>query len=256
MPCPPPGTTPLSFLRSHLLLRGPASPTWCRASSRTTTRWRTASPPILASLFEFIGSAGVSAGICAAGSLREHMRLGARGAAPVIGDLIACTGPDHEPLVKGGYYHAGQVSSHRRILRAPASGAFVERFAARVRTLRCRLSSSCLIPSRPLINPREQSCRGPGSTRRLCWSARDWRAAGPILTLIPPSCSTAAAMQRYPNSTCFGRRDVPCTDSRIRQGDRTRQCPSFRFSGHGVFPPTSVRHGAAHRLMHDRPDQR
>ena len=62
-----------------------------------------------------------------------------------------------EPMVKGGYYHAGQVcvSTQRIYVHSTLMAEFVERFVARVRALRV---GDPLLPETevgPLITPRE-----------------------------------------------------------------------------------------------------
>jgi acyl-CoA reductase-like NAD-dependent aldehyde dehydrogenase len=62
-----------------------------------------------------------------------------------------------EPLVKGGYYHAGQVcvSTQRIFVHADIQAEFVERFAARVGALRVGDPLSPETEVGPLIHPRE-----------------------------------------------------------------------------------------------------
>ena len=60
------------------------------------------------------------------------------GAAPAIVDRSADLDQLVEPMVKGGYYHAGQVcvSTQRIFVHADIHAEFVERFAARLGALR------------------------------------------------------------------------------------------------------------------------
>ena len=105
----------------------------------------------------FIGSAKVG------WYLRSKLAPGARcalehgGAAPVIIDRSAPLDGIIEPITKGAYYHAGQVcvSVQRIFVHAELADTFVERFAARVATLRV---GDPVLPSTevgPLILPRE-----------------------------------------------------------------------------------------------------
>jgi acyl-CoA reductase-like NAD-dependent aldehyde dehydrogenase len=86
----------------------------------------------------FIGSAKVG------WYLRSKLAPGTRcalehgGAAPVIVDRSAPLDRIIEPIVKGGYYHAGQVcvSTQRIFVHTDIVEDFIERLAARVRSLR------------------------------------------------------------------------------------------------------------------------
>jgi acyl-CoA reductase-like NAD-dependent aldehyde dehydrogenase len=105
----------------------------------------------------FIGSARVG------WHLRSKLAPGTRcalehgGAVPAIVDRSAELDQVIEPMVKGGYYHAGQVcvSSQRIFVHADISAEFVDRFAARVRALRVGDPLSSDTEVGPLIHPRE-----------------------------------------------------------------------------------------------------
>jgi acyl-CoA reductase-like NAD-dependent aldehyde dehydrogenase len=89
------------------------------------------------------------------------------GAAPAIIDRSAGLDRIIEPLVKGGYYHAGQVcvSTQRIYVHADIERAFLDRFAARVEALKI---GDPLLPETevgPLIHPRE-------AHRVAAWIAR------------------------------------------------------------------------------------
>ncbi len=78
------------------------------------------------------------------------------GAAPVIVDRSAHLDRIVEPIVKGGYYHAGQVcvSVQRIFVHADVLEDFVARFAERVAALHV---GDPLLPETevgPLIHPR------------------------------------------------------------------------------------------------------
>jgi acyl-CoA reductase-like NAD-dependent aldehyde dehydrogenase len=79
------------------------------------------------------------------------------GAAPAIIDRSAELDQIIEPLVKGGYYHAGQVcvSTQRIFVHAEILEEFVKRFAARVAALRVGDPLSPETEVGPLILPRE-----------------------------------------------------------------------------------------------------
>lgn len=105
----------------------------------------------------FIGSAKVG------WYLRSKLAPGARcalehgGAAPVIVDRSASLDSIVEPIVKGAYYHAGQVcvSVQRIFVHDALFDGFVERFAARVAKLRVGDPLLTTTEVGPLILPRE-----------------------------------------------------------------------------------------------------
>jgi acyl-CoA reductase-like NAD-dependent aldehyde dehydrogenase len=105
----------------------------------------------------FIGSAKVG------WSLRSKLAPGARcalehgGAAPVIVDRSVQIDSIIEPLVKGGYYHAGQVcvSVQRIFVHADIVPRFVEHLTERVRALRVGDPTLPETEMGPLILPRE-----------------------------------------------------------------------------------------------------
>ncbi|MGO4213630.1 aldehyde dehydrogenase family protein, partial [Terriglobus sp. YAF25] len=105
----------------------------------------------------FVGSAKVG------WSLRSKLPPGTRcalehgGAAPVLVDESACLPDLIEPMVKGGYYHAGQicVSTQRVFVHENLFDDFVTLFSERVQMLR---TGDPLLPDTevgPLILPRE-----------------------------------------------------------------------------------------------------
>ena len=105
----------------------------------------------------FIGSAKVG------WYLRSQLAPGTRcalehgGAAPVIVDKSADLDRVVDPLVKGGYYHAGQVcvSVQRIFVHDNLKEDFIDRFGVRVRVL--KVGDPCSIETEvgPLIAPRE-----------------------------------------------------------------------------------------------------
>ena len=151
--------TPLSCLELIALLREAGlAEAWCQTfvTDDNALAERLATDPRVAFL-SFIGSARVG------WYLRSRLAPGTRcalehgGAAPVIVDRSAKLDRIIEPLVKGGYYHAGQVcvSTQRIFVHTDLLADFVERFAARVESLRV---GDPLLPETevgPLINPRE-----------------------------------------------------------------------------------------------------
>ena len=151
--------TPLSCLRLVELLReaGLDEP-WCQtfitADNALAERLAT---DARVGFLSFIGSARVG------WHLRSKLAPGTRcalehgGAAPVIVDRSADPGTLIEPLVKGGYYHAGQVcvSTQRIFVHRDLAVEVIERLTARVRALRVGDPLLATTEVGPLINPRE-----------------------------------------------------------------------------------------------------
>lgn len=151
--------TPLSCLDFVDLLReaGLDEP-WCQTliTDDNALAERLATDPRVAFL-SFIGSARVG------WYLRSKLAPGTRcalehgGAAPVIVDRSAPLDRIIEPIAKGGYYHAGQVcvSTQRIFVHADVMDDFVERLAARVRSLRVGDPLLQETEVGPLITPHE-----------------------------------------------------------------------------------------------------
>lgn len=155
----PAPVTPLSCLAFVALLREAGlEERWCQTfitednalAEKLVTDARVA-------FLSFIGSAKVG------WYLRSKLAPGARcalehgGAAPVIVDRSADVERIVEPIVKGGYYHAGQVcvSVQRVFVHADRVEAFVARFAERVEALRVGDPTLASTEVGPLILPRE-----------------------------------------------------------------------------------------------------
>lgn len=155
----PAATTPLSCLSLVELYREAGLPeAWCQTlitednalAEKLVTDSRTA-------FLTFIGSAKVG------WFLRSKLAPGTRcalehgGAAPVIVDKSADLDEIVEPIVKGGYYHAGQVcvSVQRIFVHQDVRDAFVERLAKRVEALRVGDAAAKETEVGPLILPRE-----------------------------------------------------------------------------------------------------
>jgi len=155
----PANTTPLCCLRLIDLIREAGLPEpLCEAfvvedlslAERFATDGRIA-------LLSFIGSAKVG------WHLRSRVAAGTRvalehgGAAPVIIDRSADLDAIVAPLVKGGFYHAGQVcvSVQRIYIRDELKEQFAELYADRARSLRVGDPSSAETDVGPLILPRE-----------------------------------------------------------------------------------------------------
>ena len=107
----------------------------------------------------FIGSARVGWHLHSRLAPGTRCALEHGGAAPVIVDRSANLDAVIEPIVKGGYYHAGQVcvSTQRIFVHQDILGEFVERLTARV--ARFRVGDPLMRETEvgPLIDPRETS---------------------------------------------------------------------------------------------------
>jgi acyl-CoA reductase-like NAD-dependent aldehyde dehydrogenase len=154
----PARATPLSCLSFIDILREAGLPeAWARPvliSNDVATKLVT--DPRVA-FFAFIGSAKVG------WWLRSQLAPGTRcalehgGSAPVIVAADADLDDAANRLVKGGYYHAGQVcvSSQRIFVDASVHGAFLEKFTPLVEALKVGDPQLKDTEVGPLINPRE-----------------------------------------------------------------------------------------------------
>ncbi|SEB00034.1 aldehyde dehydrogenase family protein [Rubrimonas cliftonensis] len=155
----PATATPLSCLDFVALVREAGLPEpWCQSfvtadnalAEKLATDGRVA-------FLSFIGSARVG------WSLHAKLAPGARsalehgGAAPAIVDRSADLGKVIEPLVKGGYYHAGQVcvSTQRIFVHDAMAEEFTQKLVARVGDLRTGDPILRDTEVGPLILPRE-----------------------------------------------------------------------------------------------------
>jgi acyl-CoA reductase-like NAD-dependent aldehyde dehydrogenase len=155
----PAGTTPLSCIDFVKLVHEAGLPeAWCQTfvPLETALAEKFATDPRIAFL-SFIGSAKV--GWC----LHSKLAHGARsalehgGVAPAIVDRSADLDAIIEPIVKGGYYHAGQVcvSTQRIYVHDAIINDFTERLVARVKKLRTGDPTLKDTEVGPLIIPKE-----------------------------------------------------------------------------------------------------
>ncbi|WP_353183078.1 aldehyde dehydrogenase family protein [Bosea sp. (in: a-proteobacteria)] len=155
----PAGTTPLCCLDFVRLAHEAGLPeAWCQSfvPAETALAEKLATDPRIAFL-SFIGSAKVG------WYLHSRLAPGARsalehgGVAPAIVDRSAHLEAIIEPIVKGGYYHAGQVcvSTQRIYVHDSIVNDFTERLVARVRKLRTGDPTLKDTEVGPLITPKE-----------------------------------------------------------------------------------------------------
>lgn len=155
----PAGTTPLSCLDFVKLVHEAGLPeAWCQVfvPEETALAEKFATDPRIAFL-SFIGSAKVG------WYLHSKLAHGARsalehgGVAPAIVDRSADLDGIIEPIVKGGYYHAGQVcvSTQRIYVHDAIINDVTERLVARVKKLRTGDPTLGDTEVGPLIIPKE-----------------------------------------------------------------------------------------------------
>src|SRR5580704_8452774 len=155
----PAAPTPLSCLKLVALLREAGLPKpWCQTLvTEDNTLAERLATDLRVAFLSFIGSARVG------WYLRSKLAPGTRcalehgGAAPTIIDRSARLDRIIEPIVKGGYYHAGQVcvSTQRIFVHCDIKAEFVDRLAARVQALRVGDPLLADTDVGPLILPRE-----------------------------------------------------------------------------------------------------
>jgi acyl-CoA reductase-like NAD-dependent aldehyde dehydrogenase len=160
----------------------------------------------------FIGSAKVG------WYLRSKLAPGARcalehgGAAPVIIDRSVELDTVIEPLVKGGYYHAGQVcvSVQRIFVHADIMPHFVERFTERVRALRVGDPALPDTEMGPLILPKEVDrveawvveARDAGGKITTGGSRISDRVFAPTVIVEPPTTVRVSREEVFGPVTC------------------------------------------------------
>ncbi|HAV1831530.1 TPA: aldehyde dehydrogenase family protein [Enterobacter hormaechei subsp. steigerwaltii] len=210
----PATVTPLSCLKLVSLLHEAGLPegwvqTYLPASNEDAEALAT---DLRVAFLSFIGSSKVG------WYLRSRLPAGTRcalehgGAAPVIVDKTACLDTTVERLVKGGYYHAGQVcvSVQRIFLHSAIREAFTERFSRRVKQL--KVGDPLLEETEvgPLITPRE-------TERVLSWiqEAVDGGATllgggrlsettlRPAILVEPPATARVSTLEIFGPVTCL-----------------------------------------------------
>jgi acyl-CoA reductase-like NAD-dependent aldehyde dehydrogenase len=209
----PAATTPLCCLELVGLLREAGLPeAWCQTlitddnalAERLATDQRVA-------FLSFIGSARVG------WHLRSKLAPGTRcalehgGAAPVIVDRSADLDAIIEPIVKGGYYHAGQVcvSVQRIFVHAEILTGFVERYAARVAALRVGDPLRPETESGPLILPRETDRVAAwieeavaGKAKLIGGGRLSATTLKPAILLEPPADAKVSQLEVFGPLTC------------------------------------------------------
>lgn len=152
-------TTPLSCIDLVALIHEAGLPEpWCQTfvTEDNTLAEKLATDSRVAFL-SFIGSAKVGWSLHAKLAPGTRSALEHGGAAPAIVDRSADLDKIIEPVVKGGFYHAGQVcvSTQRIVVHNDIAEDFIQRLIARVETLRIADPTLKDTEVGPLILPRE-----------------------------------------------------------------------------------------------------
>jgi acyl-CoA reductase-like NAD-dependent aldehyde dehydrogenase len=210
----PATTTPLVCRRFvELVHEAGLPPGWCQllVVEDNALAESLATHPSVAFL-SFIGSAKVG------WYLRSKLAPGTRcalehgGAAPVIVDRSVEIDAAVEPVVKGGYYHAGQVcvSVQRIFVHADIMPRFVERLTARVRALRVGDPTLPDTEMGPLILPKEVDrvaawvgeARDTGGTIATGGEKLSDRVYSPTVIVEPPVTARVSHEEVFGPITC------------------------------------------------------
>jgi acyl-CoA reductase-like NAD-dependent aldehyde dehydrogenase len=217
----PASTTPLNAIRFVELAHEAGLPEpFCQIAvlEDNALAQRLATDPRVAFL-SFIGSARVG------WQLRAQLPPGTRcalehgGVAPLLIDRSAKLDALIEPVVKGGYYHAGQVcvSVQRIYVHESLLGAFLERFEARVRALKVGDPTAADTEVGPLILPREvqrvgewvEEARRQGARIDVGGRALSERVYAPTVIVEPPEEARVSREEVFGPVTCvYGFRDL------------------------------------------------
>ena len=210
----PANTTPLSCRRFvELVHEAGLPPEWCQllvVEDNALAESLVTHPSV--AFLSFIGSAKVG------WYLRSKLAPGARcalehgGAAPVIVDRSVDVDAVIEPLVKGGYYHAGQVcvSVQRIFAHADIVPRLVDRLTKRVRTLRVGDPTLPDTEMGPLILPREvdrvaawvAEARDTGGTLATGGEKISDRVYAPTVIVEPPAAARVSQEEVFGPVTC------------------------------------------------------
>jgi len=207
-------TTPLSCRRFvELVHEAGLPPAWCQTlvvDDNALAEGLATHPKV--AFLSFIGSAKVG------WYLRSKLAPGARcalehgGAAPVIVDRSVEIDKIVEPVVKGGYYHAGQVcvSVQRIFVHADIVPEFVEKLTERVRALRVGDPTLPETEMGPLILPREvdrveawvREARDGGASITTGGALISDRVYAPTVIVQPPPTVRVSREEVFGPVTC------------------------------------------------------
>ncbi|SFI53309.1 aldehyde dehydrogenase family protein [Albimonas pacifica] len=155
----PASATPLSCLDFVAMVHEAGLPEpWCQSFlPREIALAEALATDARVAFLSFIGSARVGWGLHAKLAPGTRSALEHGGVAPAIVDRSADLDEVIEPIVKGGYYHAGQVcvSTQRIYVHRDIADDFTQRLVARVEALRTGDPTQAETEVGPLIQPRE-----------------------------------------------------------------------------------------------------
>jgi acyl-CoA reductase-like NAD-dependent aldehyde dehydrogenase len=212
----PATTTPLSCVDLVEMVRKAGLPeAWCQTflTSSNELAQKLATDK-RAAFLSFIGSARVGWQLRAALPPGTRCALEHGGVAPAIIDKSADLGRLIEPLVKGGYYHAGQVcvSVQRIFVHADLEREFLDRFSARVAALKTGDPVKAETEMGPLILPAEterveawidEAVQGGGT---LIGGGRlSATTLKPAIVVSPPAHSKLMTQEVFGPVTCVTR---------------------------------------------------
>jgi acyl-CoA reductase-like NAD-dependent aldehyde dehydrogenase len=225
----PASTTPLNAVRFVELAREAGLPEafcQCTVLEETELAQKLATDPRVAFL-SFIGSARVG------WQLRAQLAPGTRcalehgGSAPLIIDQSAKLDGLIEQVVKGGYYHAGQVcvSTQRIFVHESLLAGFLERFETRVRGLKVGDPTAADTEVGPLILPKEvqrvgewvEEAKRKGGKVRVGGNAISDRVYAPTVIVEPAEDARVTREEVFGPVTCvYAFRDL---DEAIRRAN-------------------------------------
>ena len=209
----PATATPLSCLELVKLFREAGlDESWCQTfiTADNALAERLATDSRIAFL-SFIGSARVGWHLHSRLAPGTRCALEHGGAAPVIVDRSANLDGVIEPIVKGGYYHAGQVcvSTQRIFVHQDIIGEFIDRLTARV--ARLRVGDPLLRDTEvgPLIDPRETSRvtswteeATSGAARLIGGGRYSETTLMPAVLIEPPADAKVSQLEIFGPVTC------------------------------------------------------
>jgi acyl-CoA reductase-like NAD-dependent aldehyde dehydrogenase len=217
----PAATTPLSCKHFVDLVHAAGlPPDWCQMVNLDGLALadKLVTDPRIAFL-SFIGSAPVGWSLRAKTAPGVRCALEHGGAAPVIVDQSAKLDAIIEPLVKGGYYHAGQVcvSVQRIFVHQAIKEDFIERFTARVKMLRVGDPTDAATEVGPLILPKEvdrveawvKEAADGGGTITTGGERIGARVFAPTVIVEPPAAARVSRAEVFGPVTCiYGYTDI------------------------------------------------
>ena len=242
----PATATPLCCLEFAALVREAGlNEAWCETfvTADNGLAERLATDPRVAFL-SFIGSSRVGWYLHSLLARGTRSALEHGGAAPAIVDRSANLDALIEPMVKGGYYHAGQVcvSTQRIYVHSTLVSTFLERFVNRVRALRVGDPLSPETEVGPLIHPREierveswvAEAATNGAQVLVGGKRRSETVMDPTVLLEPPRGARVSQEEVFGPVTC-----VYAFDDLDEAIDRANSLPC-RISGERVCATTST----------------